>query len=215
MTWKKVVLLMVAAMVAAYFGARMAAPENRGVALAGGASVTSTESGMVAVTTGADGANENRLVMVDTVKKRLLVYGLYSNYMRLIVARPYKFDMKLHTTDTMRPPGDGLTFEKVKAEVMRSDLKKEEKESLPRGREMVLTTDASGNEGNRIILINTTEKRICVYRLNRNFMGLISARHYDFDNYKDFMIKGYAPRDGYDYKTVRSMVEAELKKMNK
>jgi hypothetical protein len=215
MSWKKVLLVMAAATAAAYFGARLAAPDSANLALAGGASVVDGQAGLVAVTTGARGGDANRLVVVDTNKKRLLVYGLYSNYMRLIAARPYQYDLKVLSTDKMRVPGEGLNYDTIYNEIMRSKLTKEQKESMPTGRELVLTTDAQGSEGNRIVLINTTEKRILVYRLNRNYLGLISARHYEYDNFKDFQIKGYAPGDGYDYQKVRDMVEAELKRQEK
>ncbi len=83
---------------------------------------------------------------------------------------------------------------------------------MPRGRELVLTTDGERAEGNRVVLINTTEKRILIYALNRNFIGLVAARHYEYDNYKDFYTTGFAPGDGYDYTTIRNKVELELKK---
>jgi len=110
MSWKKVLLVMAAAMAAAYFGARFAAPQNGNLALAGGASVGDPQGGLVVATTAGDGSDSNRLVMVDTVKKRLLVYRLQSSYLRLIAARPYKYDMKMLSTDKMRIPGDGLKF---------------------------------------------------------------------------------------------------------
>jgi hypothetical protein len=216
MNWKKVVLVMAAAMAAAYFGARLAAPESGNLALAGGASVGDPRGGLVVVTTGAQTSDSNRLVMVDTNKKRLMIYRLHSNYMRLIAARPYKFDLKIISTDGMKIPGDGLTYAATKLEIMRSPLlKKDEKESMPRGKEMVLTTDGTRDSGNRIILINPTEKRILVYALNRNFLGLLAVRHYEYDNYADFHTTGYAPGDGYTYQRIKTMVETELKRSQK
>ncbi|MHC4914498.1 MAG: hypothetical protein ACYTGB_03320 [Planctomycetota bacterium] len=215
MSWKKVAAVTAAAMLAAYFGARLASPDAGSVALAGGASVSEDRGSMVAVTTAAQGGDSNRLILVDTAKKRILVYRIHSNYMRLIAARPYKFDLKLQTTDSVRVPGNGLGYADTHKLVMQSDLKKEEKESMPRGKELVLTTDGERAEGNHVILINTTEKRILIYALNRNFIGLLSARHYEYDNYKDFFTTGFAPGDGYDYRSIRDKVELELKKLEK
>ena len=90
------------------------------------------------------------------------------------------------------------------------DLKDEEKEAMPRGREMVLTTDGDQRAGNMIILINPTEQRILVYRLNGNQIGLIAARHFEYDNYKDFYTKGFAPGEGFDYASIRRQVEQML-----
>lgn len=209
MSWKKVVLVMAAALVAAYTGARMAGPSREDRALAGGAGAGNSRDGLVAVTTGAQGVDSNRLIVVDTNRKRIMVYRLRPNYMRLIAVRSYKYDMKLE--DIKRSPGNGFSYEETKALLTRSKMKKEDMERMPRGRELVLTTDGTAQNGNRIILVNPVEKRILVYRLNGNFLGLIGLRRYEYDEQLEYT-RGFAPGDGYDYSTIKRMVERELKK---
>ncbi len=123
MSWKKVAAVTAAAMLAAYFGARLASNDPGPVALAGGASVTDDRASMVAVTTAAAGGDSNRLIVVDTAQKRILVYRIHSTYMRLIAARPYKYDLKLQTTDAVRMPGNGLDYADSRKLVQQSDLK--------------------------------------------------------------------------------------------
>ena len=208
MNWKKVVLVMAAAMLAAYVGARLAGSGRKGRALAAGAGVGDPKDGLVAVTTGALGADSNRLVLVDTNKKKLMVYRLRPNYMRLIAVRTYKYDLKLESVTGS--PGNGYSFEATRDIILKSKMKKEDKESMPRGKEMVLTSDGVAQDGNRIVLINPTEKRILVYRLNGNILGLIAARRFEYDQQLEYT-KGFAPGDGWDYKTIKAMVERMLK----
>ncbi len=209
MDWKKVLLVTVAVMAAAYAGVRLAMPEHDGLALAGGAGAGLSRDGLVAVTTASAGEDANRLVMVDTNRKRILVYRLRPNYMRLVVARPYKYDLKLDAVENS--PGVGYGFEETRDLILKSpNFKEEEKEAMPRGQELVLTTDGPGQEGNRIILINPVEKRIAVYRFNGNMLGLIASRRYDFDEQLEYT-RGIAPGEGYDFNTIRRQVEEWLK----
>ncbi len=209
MNWKKVVLVMAAALVAAYLGARMAGPAREDRALAAGGGAGNSRDGLVAVTTGATGTDSNRLIVVDTNRKRIMVYRLRPSYMRLIAVRGYKYDMKLE--NVARAPGNGFSYEETRNLIFRSALKKADKESMPRGRELVLTTDGVAQDGNRIILVNPVEKRILVYRLNGNSLGLIGMRRYEYDEQLKYT-RGFAPGDGYDYNTIKTMVERELKK---
>jgi len=150
----------------------------------------------VAVTTGAPGGNANRLILVDTITKRLAVYRIANKRLGLIALRSYNFDMKLD--DSAGLPGQDFDYETVRDAVMKSDLREEDKKSLPAGRELVLTTDGDGPfDGNRIILVNTEEKRVVVYRLNGNQLLLVAARHYDHDLVPEF-IRGAVPGDGYN-----------------
>jgi hypothetical protein len=210
MNWKKVLLVTVAAMAAAYAGVRLALPSNDGIALAGGAGAGAmlSRDGLVAIVTSSDGQDANRLVLVDTNKKRMLIYRLRPNWMRLIVARPYKYDFKLPAID--QTPGNGYSFEEMRDLVNKNIAKEEERESLPRGPELVLTTDGLGQEGNRIVLVSPGEKRIAVYRFNGNSLGLVAMRSYEYDEQLEFT-RGIAPGDGYDYTSIRKMVEDMLR----
>jgi hypothetical protein len=207
MNGRRLFLVLAAVMTAAYFGARMAGPDFPGTALAGGASVTDP-SGLVAVTTGARGNDGNRLVMVDTNKKLLLIYRLRPNYMRLIAARSYKYDLKLEAVENA--PGNGFTFEQTRDLILRSQMTEDDKKSMPRGREMVVTTDADAPDSNRIVLVNPAEKRLLVYTLNGNSIGLTAMRRYDFDEQLEYT-ESFAPGDGFDYTTIKTQVEKKLK----
>jgi hypothetical protein len=210
MNWKKVLLVTLAAMAAAYAGVRLALPGGDNLALAGGAGsgVVLSRDGLVTIVTGSDGQDANRLVLVDTNRKRILAYRLRPNWMRLIVARPYKYDFKMPANENS--PGNGYSYDDMRDMAIKTFPKEEERESLPRGQELVLTTDGPGQEGNRLVLVNPTEKRIAIYRFNGNSLGLIALRSYDFDEQLE-ATRGIAPGDGYDYLTIRKMVEEMLK----
>ena len=128
--------------------------------------------------------------------------------MRLIAARPYRYDLKMYSTDAMNVGNSGIGYEAARDLILSSrELKDEEKKSMPRGTEMVVTTDGDGREGNMLVLVNPTEQRILVYRMNGNQIGLIAARHFEYDNYEDFYADGPPIGDGLEYVYVRQLVE--------
>jgi hypothetical protein len=210
--WQRTATVAAAALLAAYFGARIAAPERSGLALAAGGGTGDGESGLVAVTTGAPGNNSNRLLLVNTNTKRIMVYRITGTYMRLIAARAYERDLQVAPTADAR--GLGFSFDDVKTAVDKVKLANPRALKAVRGREMVLTTqggDKNGkadSAGNRIILINRTMKTILVYRLHGKSIWLIAARPFDADE----MLLATPPArlirgDGLSYEQVRKMIE--------
>lgn len=161
--------------------------------------------GMVTATTRGPGPDTNRLIVVDTIAKRLAIYRLGAKDLRLIALRSYNFDMKID--DTAEFPGRDFTYEQIKESVLKGNLPENQKTAPPVGREMVLTTDGDNNlDANRIILINPEEKRVAIYRLNGNQLFLVAARRYDYDLIPEF-IQGTAPAYGYDRKSIKEAVE--------
>jgi hypothetical protein len=72
---------------------------------------------------------------------------------------------------------------------------------------IVVTTDAQGLEGNRLILINAAKQKILVYKLTGNDMGLVTVRGYEFDQELLYTETGRTPGIGFDYPTIKRMVE--------
>jgi hypothetical protein len=201
MDWKRLAVIGAAVLLAAWAGVKLAGPDPGGIALAAGGTGVEPAKGLVAVTTGAPGQDTNRLILVDTVTKRLAVYKIGGKSLRLIALRSYNFDMKID--DTAEFPGKDFTYEQIKELVLKSNLPENQKTAPPVGREMVLTTDGDNNlDANRIILINPEEKRVAIYRLNGNQLFLVAARRYDFDLIPEF-IRGAIPADGYDRKFMK------------
>jgi hypothetical protein len=155
-------------------------------AMAAGGGAGITEKGLLAVTTGAPGDDANRLVMVDTSAKRLLVYRILPGSLRLMAARSYIYDMKIE--DSGSSTNGGYSLERVRELALLQGVKEEDLRTVPKGREMLLTTDAASaaQDGNRIVLVNPEEKRILVYRLNGNSLLLAAARRFDADMALDF-----------------------------
>jgi hypothetical protein len=180
MNGKKLMVLGAAVLLAAYGAARLAGPPGDGLALAAAGAGVEPGKGLVAVTTGAPGGDANRLILVDTVTKRLAVYKINHKGLGLIAMRGYQYDMRLDDSSALN--GQDFTYEQIKKVVLDSGLPEEKKKGLPSGRELVLTTDGPGQlDANRIILVNPEEKRVVVYRLNGNQLFLVAARHYDED----------------------------------
>ena len=71
---------------------------------------------------------------------------------------------------------------------------------------IVVTTDATGQEGNRLILVNPSKQKIMVYRLVGNDMGLVAVRGYEYDQELLFTRPG-TPGNGFDYETIKRQVE--------
>jgi hypothetical protein len=157
-------------------------------ALAAGGGSESSDKGLLAAVTGAPGDDANRLVMVDTNAKRLAVYRILPTGLRLMAARSYICDLKMEDSGDVR--NGGYSFEKVREMALQRGLKEEDLRVPLKGREMLLTTDASGTgqDSNRIILINPDPevKRILVYRLVGNSLLLTGARRFDADLALDF-----------------------------
>ena len=205
MNWKKTIPFMAAALLAAYLGARMAGSGPKGLALAAPAGPRGSDGRMVMVTTGGPDRNGNRLVMVDTVKKQILVYRMVrSGVLRLVAARTYKVDLEWSLTPDARGLGFSYPFAEKQAEAIRAARAKAGQKWAPRGRETVLTCDSDNNEArNRIMLVNPVMKIILVYRLNGNAIWLEAARPYDYDQ----MLLYTKPNVSYKYQEVKLMVE--------
>ncbi|HOX08806.1 MAG TPA: hypothetical protein PK280_20600 [Planctomycetota bacterium] len=200
MNTKWLMILAAAALLTAYAWTRPGGAPGDGLALAGVGAGMEQGRGLVAVTTGAPGGDANRLILVDTVKKRLAVYKINHKALGLIALRSYNYDMKID--DSAALPGQDFSYESIRQFVMASALPEERKKSPPAGREMVLTTDGAGLiDANRIILVNPEEKRVVVYRLNGNQLLLVAARRYDEDFVPEY-IPGMIPGDGYSRETI-------------
>jgi hypothetical protein len=210
---RRIAPVMLAALVAAYLGARTAAPEPGGLALAAGGGAGNPADGLVAVTTGAPGDESNRLVLINTVVKRILVYRITSTGMWLTAAREYKRDLQVAPTVEAR--GHGFSYDEVKEAV--ALLKQQNPKALkaPVGAELVLTTqggDRNGREetssGNRIVLINRRMKIVLVYRLGAKSIRLVAARPY---NYDEMLLASPPPGRirgvGMTYDQVKKMVD--------
>jgi hypothetical protein len=209
---KKLLVVGGVVLLAVYLGTRLAGPPADGLAMAAAGAGWEPGKGLVAVTTGAPGTDTNRLVLVDTVKKRLAVYKINSKSLGLVAMRGYQYDLKLD--DSVALDGQEWSYAKIKDFVLKSNLTKEQKEGLPLGRELVLTTDgASQQDGNRIILVNPEEKRAAVYRLQGNLLQLVAVRHYDEDMVAECLPDKVAG-DGHtraEMVTARERNEAEQK----
>ena len=112
MNWKKLALVMAAVLVAGYLGARLGGAERAGTALAGGGG----SDKIIAFSTDGQGADANRIVLVNPSKQKIMVYRLNGNDMGLIIARGYEFDQELICTPTP-PPGIGFSYDQVKKAV--------------------------------------------------------------------------------------------------
>lgn len=210
MNWKKTVPFMAAALLAAYLGARMAGSGPNGLALAAPAAPRGDAGRMVMVTTGGPDRNGNRLVMVDTVNKQIMVYRMVRNgALRLVAARNYKIDLEWSLTPDVRGLGFSYTVAEKHARAMRAARAKVGQKWVLRGRETVLTCDSSNDEArNRIMLVNPEMKIILVYRLNGNSIWLEAARPYDYDQ----MLLYTKPNVSYKYRDVKLLVEQAEKR---
>jgi hypothetical protein len=110
--WKKLALVMAAVLVAGYLGARLGGAERAGTALAGGGG----SDKIIAFSTDGQGADANRIVLVNPSKQKIMVYRLNGNDMGLIVVRGYEFDQELLFTP-QPPPGIGYNYLEVKKAV--------------------------------------------------------------------------------------------------
>jgi hypothetical protein len=181
--WKRTLPTAAAALLAAYFGARLAARDDGGLALAAGGGAEDRASGLTAVITGGRDRYGNRLVVVDTRTKHLMVYRIKSGQFRLVSARDYTAD--LEWGETPDPRGSGFSYEEATkaAEQVR---KLRAKAGLPKwraaGRELVVTADSDDQEGrNRIVLVNPDLRTILVYRMADGTLWLEAARPFDAD----------------------------------
>jgi hypothetical protein len=75
---------------------------------------------------------------------------------------------------------------------------------------IVVTTDAQGMEGNRLVLVNTTKQKILVYKFAGNDMGLVVVRGYEFDQELQYTRPG-TPGNGFDFETIKRLVEEDRK----
>jgi hypothetical protein len=180
---RRIGVSILAALIAGYLGARLTAPEPSGLALAAAGSEVNSDGKVLVATTGAGGRDANRLVVVDTVVKHIMVYGIYERCTRLIAARTYDVDLEWGNTPDV-PGGNGFSYAEARAgalEVRKAREKLRRRWRL-RGREMVVTCDSPQDESeNRIVLVNPELKCLLVYRLNGNSIWLVSARTYDYD----------------------------------
>jgi hypothetical protein len=153
------------------------------------------------------GEKGNRLIVADTVEKKLRVYRLVAGAIRLAAARSYAYDLKVGATPS-RPRG-GFTYEQMRA-VVEGGLAGPEAQKPPRGREIVLATAGEGRDPGQIVLINPVEKRILSYRLRGNSLLLVAVRPYEYDEKLLYTIS--ARGAGYSYDAVRKMVEPAMRK---
>ena len=212
MSWKKMVPFIAAALLAAYLGARMANPESKGLALASPAAHRAGDDRIVVASTNAPDREGNRVIMVDTVKKQILVYRMIRNgALRLIAVRSYTVDLEWGLTPDARGVGFSYREAEKQAKAVRVLRARVGKKWAARGREIVLTCDSSNNEGrNRIVLVNPDLKTILIYRLNGNSIWLEVARPYENDQ----MLLYTNPNVAYTAEDVaRLLREAEKKAM--
>ncbi len=208
-SWKQIAPVAAAALLAAYFGARMSTPARGGSALAGTAGAMNSDGRVVIACTSAHesgGRNANRLVVVDTVVKKIMVYRVYSQFLRLIAVRTYKNDLEWSVTPDV-PRGSGFTYKHAEqgAKLMRKARERAGRKWRLTGREMVISCDVPvrGSQ-NRIVLVNAELKTMLVYRLEGNSLWLVAARPYDLDSqllYTD-PLRG----QGLSYEDVQRMV---------
>ena len=116
MNWKRAFTFMAFGLLAAYIGGRLAGSASGDRALAAGGGTGSPADGLVTVTTGAPGEDSNRLVLVDTSKKKILVYRVESTYSRLIAVRTYDFDLQV--APTKDAANKGFDYPTIKASVL-------------------------------------------------------------------------------------------------
>jgi hypothetical protein len=208
--WKKLALVLAAALAAVCWVWRPGGDGGGNLALAAAApGVRVLGSGLVAVTTGGPGGNGNRLVLVDTgPSKRILVYRIRSGRLRLIAARSYDGDLEWGLTPDARRGGFSYDTVKARLEVLRRQRKLAGgKPWVTPGPETVLTCDADSDEGrNRIVLVNPAVRTILVYRLDGNSIWLEAARPYDFD----LQLLATLPGNAYTYEQVKEQVDAVL-----
>jgi hypothetical protein len=180
--WKRIWPVALAALAAAYLGAWLGSGAGGGTARAETAGDLNSDGKIVVAMTAATDDNGNRLVVVDTVKKRLLVYSVVEGRTRLIAARTYDVDLEWGLTPDAR--ANGFTYRDAEkgAELMRDARKRAGVNWALRGREMVVTADAARTgSSNRIVLVNADLKTILVYRLDGSSLWLAAARPFDRD----------------------------------
>jgi hypothetical protein len=121
MNAKRLMALGAVVVLATYLGAKLAGPSGDGLALAAPGAGVEPNRGLVAVSTGAPGADTNRLILVDTVTKRLAVYKINGRSLGLVALRSYQYDLKLD--DSAELGGQDYTYERIRDFVLASALK--------------------------------------------------------------------------------------------
>jgi len=113
MDWKRLAVVVAAVLVAGYVGARLGLSDRSGQALAGGGG----NDQVIAFTHDYQSPDGNiRLFLVNTAKKKIMIYCIRGNAMGLAVAREYKYDEELLATpDNLG--GLGLNYLDVQREV--------------------------------------------------------------------------------------------------
>jgi murein endopeptidase len=199
------------ALTAAWLGAHLGAGRGSGTALAETAADTNSGGRLGVAMTAAAENNGNRLIVLDTVKKKLLVYAIYDGRMRLIAARTYDLDMEWGLTPDARGAGFSYRDAERAVDALRVMRKRANPNYnwAPVGREMIVSGDAANNgAANRIVLVNPEMKLIMVYRLDGASLWLAAVRPFDRDMmllYTD-QLQG----DGLTYEAVdRLIVESE------
>ncbi len=66
--------------------------------------------GIMVTNTASDG---ERLVLIDTTKKTIMIYRPQTNKFRLVGARSYEYDVQIEDTEAVKMSGTGVTFMEV------------------------------------------------------------------------------------------------------
>jgi HEAT repeats len=150
----------------------------------------------------------SRLVVADTLGKKLRIYRLAPDSIRLVAVRGYKYDLMVGATPPAR--GAGFTYREIQ-KLAEQRLSKAALRRPLQGKETLLVTGDEARVAGRIILISPAEKRILAYRLLGSSLRLVAARPYNHDEVL-LHTSGAAPRGGYTYEEVRKMVASVMKK---
>jgi len=71
---------------------------------------------------------------------------------------------------------------------------------------IAFSTDATGQDSNRIVIINPAKNKILVYKVSGNDMGLIVVRGYEYDQ-ELLWTPANPPGVGYTYEQIKTQVE--------
>jgi len=118
MDWKRLAVVVAAVLVAGYIGARLGLSDRSGQALAGGGG----NDQVIAFTHDYQSPDGNlRLFLINTAKKKIMIYCLRGNAMGLAIAREYKYDEELLATPANL---GGLGLEYLDVQKLVEDAKK-------------------------------------------------------------------------------------------
>lgn len=213
MDWKKFAVVTAAVLVAGYVGARLS--NDGSDAMAGSASGGLGSKKVIALSTDASGNEANRLILVNPTKRKILVYKLSNNEMGLVVVRGYEYDQALPSTRQNQVGGNGWGYQASKNEYTKAAVANQAaftaQQTLVDKDVLALTTNAQGNEGNRLVLVSPELQKVMVYKMNGNDMNLVTVRGYEFDQEVPFSLPGGIPGNGADYDSIKKTVDEATK----